>query len=148
MAKQQLPPEYAQTFIDTCAFDPGGDEEKASRRILEDKPEIIVAHSVQKEIAHPNTPQDVKELANSQIYTIPTSLNPRELKAREDIRNLVRGNAGPNKHKDDADHLFELYNYGGGYFITTDVRLLSLGDTLFDRYTITTILPSDYEGLL
>jgi len=148
MVKQQLSPEYAKTFIDSCAFNPGGEEEKASRRILSDRPEIIVAHSVQKEIAHPNTPSDVKALANSQIYTISTSLTPGEIQARDDIHVLVQGNAKPNKHKDDADHLFELYKFGGGYFITTDTRLLSLGKTLFDRYTITTMLPTEYEQLL
>lgn len=148
MAKRQLSPAYAQTFIDSCAFDPGGDEEKASRRILEGRPRIIVAHSVQKEIQHPNTPSDVKALANSQIYTIPTSLTPGELRVRDEIRILIRGNAEPGKHKDDADHLFELHKYGGGYFITTDARLLSLGDELVNRYSITTILPTKYEALL
>lgn len=73
MAHQQRAPQYTHSFIDSCAFDPGGIEEAASRRILEKWPNIIVAHSVQKELDHPNTPDDVKRMAQTFLYTIESS---------------------------------------------------------------------------
>lgn len=148
MVHQQRPPRYTNTFIDSCAFDPGGIEEVTSRRILEKWPNVIVAHSVQKELYHPNTPEDVKRMGNELVYTIESELTPELMRKRDEIRTLIRGNAKPGKHKSDADHLFELYKLGGGYFVTTDVRLLSHSDTLFREYFITTIKPTEYEVLL
>lgn len=148
MPHQQRPPQYTHSFIDTCAFDPGGTEEAASRRILEKWPNIIVAHSVQKEIEHPNTPTDVKKLANSLIYTIESELTPDLLEKKKEIRILIQGNAQPSNHIGDADHLFELYRFGGGHFVTTDKRLLSNSNKLLKKYFITTIKPSEFEKLL
>ena len=148
MAHQQRPPRYTHTFIDSCAFNPGDMEEAASRRILEKWPNVIVAHSVQKEIDHPNTPEDVKRMGMALVYTIERELPPELLRKRDEIRMLIQGNAKPGRHKDDADHLFELYKYGGGYFVTTDARLLSNSDTLLQNYFITTIKPTKYEALL
>lgn len=148
MAHQQRPPRYTHSFIDSCAFDPGGTEEAASRRILEKWPNIIVAHSVQKELEHPNTPDDVKRMGQALVYTIETELTAELLEKKKEIRTLIQGNAKPGKHKGDADHIFELYKHGGGYFVTTDDRLLSYSDELFRKYFITTIKPSEYEALL
>lgn len=148
MAHQQRAPQYTHSFIDSCAFDPGGIEEAASRRILEKWPNIIVAHSVQKELDHPNTPDDVKRMAQAFPYTIETDLTPELLSKRNEIRIFIQGNAKPGKHKGDADHLYELSKYGGGYFVTTDERLLSYSKELFHEYFITTIKPSEYESLL
>ena len=145
--RQQLHPKYAQAFIDSCAFDPGGTEEQASRRILQKKPEVIVAHSVQKEVNHPNTPPDVKALATNQIYTNQTGNSPDLQRRKEQIRILVQGNAKPGAHDADAEHLFELHKFGGGYFITTDERLLSLSEELFNHFSVTTIMPSEYEAI-
>jgi len=148
MAHRQRPPRYTQSFIDSCAFNPGGVEEAASHRILEKWPNIIVTHSVQKELEHPNIPDDVKRMAQAFVYTIETELTPELLNKKDEIRILIQGNAKPGKHKGDADHLFELYKFGGGYFVTTDHRLLSRSDELFKKYFITTIKPSEYEKLL
>lgn len=148
MAHQQRLPQYTHTFIDSCAFDPGGMEEAASHRILEKWPNIVVAHSVQKELDHPNTPDDVKRMGQALVYTTETELSPELLSKRDEIRSLIQGNAKPGQHKGDTDHLFELYKHGGGYFVTTDARLLSHSDKLFRNYFITTIKPTEYEALL
>ncbi len=153
VAHKQRHPYYTHAFIDSCAFDPDDDEEEeCSRRLLarsnDGRLSIIIAHSVQKEIDHPNTPIDVKELANLLIYTIESDLTPELRGYREEIRDLVRGNAKIGRHENDADHIFELYKFGGGYFITTDNRLLSLSGELFCRYFVTTINPCKYESLL
>ena len=148
MVHQQRPPRYTHSFIDSCAFDPGGPEEAASRRILEKWPYLIVAHSIQKELDHPNTPDDVKRMAQAFVYTVETDLTPELREKKREIHALIQGNAKPGKHKGDADHIFELYKHGGGYFITTDERLLSYSEELFRMYFITTIKPSEYELLL
>lgn len=134
--------------MDSCAFSPVKEEEPASRRILEKCPNIIVAHSVQKELDHPNTPEDIRQLSMGFSYTCESELTQDEIKKRNEIRVLIQGNALPGRHKNDADHLFELFKYGGGYFVTTDNRLLSHSETLFREYFITTIRPSEYERLL
>jgi hypothetical protein len=148
MAHTQRLPRYTHSFIDSCAFNPGGFEGEASRRILEKWPNIIVAHSVQKELEHPNTPDDVKRMARAFVYTIETELTPELLNKKEEIRILIKGNAKPGRHKGDADHLFELFRFGGGYFVTNDERLLSRSGEFFQKYFITTIKPSEYEELL
>jgi len=148
MVHRQRPPQYTHTFMDSCAFSPEEEEEPASRRILEKCPNIIVAHSVQKELDHPNTPEDIRQLSKAFIYTIEGDLTQEEIERRNEIRMLIQGNAAPGRHKNDADHLFELSKYGGGYFVTTDRRLLKHSETLFARYFITTIKPSEYERLL
>ena len=109
MAHEQRPPRYTHTFIDSCAFDPGGMEE-ASRRILEKWPNVIVAHSVQKELEHPNTPDDVKRMGQELVYTIETELSPELFSKKNEIRTLIQGNANPEQHKGDADHLFERWS--------------------------------------
>jgi len=124
MVHKQRHPKYTHSFIDSCAFDPGGKEEKCSRRLiaLSDDGELVleIAHSVQKEIDHLHTPNDVKALARTLIYSIETSLTPDLQSRRDEIRGLIRGNAAEGKHENDADHIFDLYKHGGGYFITTD----------------------------
>ncbi|UCD89498.1 MAG: hypothetical protein JSW04_13950 [Desulfobacterales bacterium] len=152
MVHQKRHPKYTHSLIDSCAFDPGGEEEKCSRRLLarSDAGDLVIeiAHSVQKEIDHPNTPSDVKALARTLIYSIETSLTPDLHRRRAEIRRLIRGNAAKGKHENDADHIFDLYKHGGGYFITTDNRLLSLAGILFSKYFVTVLRPSDYEALL
>ena len=152
MYRQRLP-KYTHSFIDSCAFDPfDPGEAECSRRLLarsdQDGFNLIVAHSVQKEIEHLNTPRDVKQMAQELIYTIDTQLCDVELKKREEVRALVRGNAKIGKHENDADHIYELSKYGGGYFITTDKRLLSKSEEFFSDYFVTTLKPTEYESLL
>jgi len=152
MGHKQLAPKFTNSYMDSCAFDPGGCEEKCSRRLakLSDDGEInlVVADSVLREIGHPKTPSDVKKRAHSHIYTIETSLTQEQKATREEIRALIRGDAKPGQHEKDADHIFDLQVHGGGYFITTDDRLLSLEGMLFDKYFVTTITPCNYEKKL
>ena len=138
--------------MDSCAFNPGGNEEECIRRLakLYDDGEINleIAGSVLKEIGHPNTPGAVKKRAAALIFTTEPSLNQEQLTARESLRAMVRGNGKPGQHENDADHIFDLQMHGGGYFITTDARLLSLSGILFKKYFVTTITPCEYEELL
>jgi len=68
-------PWLTNNFIDSCAFDPKYEpEDIASVEIfrLSQKGKLLIhiAHSTQKEIEHPNTPDWVKREAQNLIYTI------------------------------------------------------------------------------
>jgi hypothetical protein len=147
---RQRSPRYTHSYLDSCAFD--GPEEQCSSRLLdlcrEGRIHLEIAHSVVKEIVHPNTPPAVISEARQLVYTNETSLTRSQVQRRSEIRLLVQGNANPEQHACDADHIFDLAEHGGGYFITVDNRLLSLSDELFCRYFVTTIKPCDYEQLL
>ena len=138
--------------MDSCAFNPGGNEEECVRRLItlsdDSQIHLEIADSVLREIGHPKTPASVKKQAASHIYTSPPSLTQEQEAKRQEIRTLLRGNSKPGQHEKDADHIFDLYMHGSGYFITTDARLLSLSKTLFKRYFVTTITPCEYEKLL
>ncbi len=149
---QQRPPKYTHSYIDSCAFDPGGSEERCARRLLHlskiGSIHLEIADTVQQELDHPNTPSDVRKLSRQLIFTNETSLNPEQFQRRDELRALLRGNAKTERHQADADHIFDLAEYGGGYFITTDNRILSKKEALFDKYFVTPITPCEYEKIV
>lgn len=122
-------PRRTNTFVDTCAFDPKVEpEHSAAQSIREIRNAgnigILLAHSNQKEIEHPNTPADVKAEARDMNYTIASPLTPAELERRTLVRQVMTGEGNPDRYEADADHIFEAGKYGGGYFVTTDKRIL------------------------
>jgi hypothetical protein len=123
-------PRRTDTFLDTCAFDPKHEPEHAAAQQIRSlrhsvRISILLAHSNQKEIEHPNTPADVKAEAADMNYTIATSLTPAEVTRRAQIHQAITGNGDPAKYEADAQHVFEASRYGGGYFVTTDGRILA-----------------------
>ena len=128
LSRRLLDPRRANSFLDTCAFDPKyAPEDEAAREIrrLSDAGgiSILLAHSNQKELDHPNTPDDVKREVRAMIYTIETDLTPEERARKEEIHQVLTGNGNPEKYAADAAHVFEAGKYIG-YFITTDRRIL------------------------
>ncbi|HEU0007890.1 MAG TPA: hypothetical protein VFS12_18025 [Terriglobia bacterium] len=104
---------------------------------------LILAHSNQKEIEHPNTPPEVKEEAAGMIYTIETSLTTNEEARKSKIHVVLTGNGNPEKHAADATHVFDAGKYGG-YFITTDQRILSKRKELSGLSPACVLLPSEW----
>ncbi len=84
---------------------------------------LHLAHSNQKEIEHPNTPDWVKRETASLIYSLETSLTPREVKQKATIAEILAGNGKPESIAADAAHVFEAGKYCG-YFVTADERIL------------------------
>jgi hypothetical protein len=76
-------------------------------------------------IEHPNTPGDVKAEAADMNYTIPTPLTPAEHQRRVLVLQIMAGDGNPARYEADAHHIFEAGKYGGGYFVTTDHRILN-----------------------
>ena len=107
---------------------------------------MILAHSNQKEIDHPNTPADVKREATCLIYTIETGLVPDEANRKAKIHSILTGNGKPANYVADATHLFEAGKYGG-YFITTDSRILNRRTELHTVCSATILKPTEWTKL-
>ena len=147
MLRQQIDPKFSQFFLDTCAFDPKyAPEHEAAAEIWKlyeaDVLNLVLAHSNQREVDHPNTPSWVRARANSMISTMSVTLTPNEQKRRDGIVVLLRGNSTSDKHLDDAHHIFEASKYGG-YFLTTDRRILKLSGQIHDLCTVQVMKPSE-----
>ena len=127
--RRHLDPRRVNSFLDSCAFDPKyapEDQAACEIRALGQAGVIslLLAHSNQKEIDHPNTPEDVKREALAMIYTLETTLTPEEVHRKSAIHAILTGNGNPEKYKADAAHVFEAGKYVG-YFVTTDQRILN-----------------------
>jgi hypothetical protein len=126
--RNNLDPRRANSFLDSCAFDPKyAPEHQAAQEIRaigdQGKVVLLLTHSNQKELEHPNTPEDVKREVRSMILTIETDLTPDERRRRTEIHRVLTGKGQPGKYEADAQHVFEAGKYVG-YFITTDQRIL------------------------
>ena len=123
-------PRRSNTFVDTCAFDPKVEPEHSSAQRIRairhaGNISILLAHSNQKEVDHPNTPAEMKAEAGDMNFTGSVPLTPEENQRRERVRRVMIGDGNPERYQADADHVFEAGKYGAGYFVTTDHRILS-----------------------
>ena len=137
--------------MDSCAFDPKyAPEHEAAQAILslgnEEQVILNLAHSNQKEIDHPNTPEDVKREAASMIFTLETDLTSDEITTKARIHAILTGNGKPEKYAADAAHVFEAGKYGG-YFITTDERIMEKRGELRQVSPATVLRPSEWLKL-
>lgn len=142
-------PRRANNFLDSCAFDHKyAPEDDTAQQILSlgnnGQVNLVLTHSNQKEIDHPNTPMDVKREAAGMLYTIETSLNLDEVAQKNQIHAILTGNGKPEKYAADAAHVFEAGKYGGGYFITTDQRILDKREELRHVSAATIFTPSEW----
>lgn len=146
--RNYLDPRRANNFLDSCAFDPKyAPEHEAAQQIRalgnSQQVNLILAHSNQKEVDHPNTPGDVKREAAGMIVTIETGLTRNEIAQKNAIHEILTGNGKSEKHAADAAHLFEASKYVG-YFITTDQRILGKRKELQQACAATILMPSEW----
>ena len=145
-------PLITNNFIDSCAFDPKYEPEaSASLEIFElsEKDHFLlqIAHSTQKEVAHPNTSLWVRQQAGGLIFSVNVQLTDNERQVLADIEAILAGNGKIENIQQDARHVFEAQKYGS-YFITTDNRILSRAQALRHRCTITVLKPSEFLALV
>lgn len=141
-------PWLCNNFIDSCAFDPKYDpEDKAATEIFrlheENELGLLIAHSTQKEIDHPNTPSWVKKEAGGLIFTLDTSLTHQEKILIQNIEITLAGNGKRENFIQDARHIFEAQKYGG-YFITTDKKLIKKRDEIHQLCASNILLPNEF----
>ncbi len=152
MSIRNIDPIRNNILLDTCAFDPKySPEDKASRELFElsknGKITLVLAHSNQKEISHPNTPSWVKQEAQRVIYTLPTPLIEEERNLKEKILSILTG-AGKKKNMlEDADHIFEASKYGP-FFVTTDKGILKRRDEIRNLCNVEILLPSQILNII
>lgn len=147
MAERNIDPRRTNILVDSCAFDPKySPEDTASEALFKLSQEniiiLIVAHSNQKEIEHPNTPAWVKREAQSRIYTIETGLTDNERNMKTKILGILAGNGKPENMRQDAEHLYEASKYGS-YFVTTDERILKRAKELYECCNVAVLRPSE-----
>lgn len=141
-------PWVTNSFLDTCAFDPKYEPETSAAeeifRLHENEGlSIVLAHSVTKEIEHPNTPSWVKSAAKRQILTLQVNLNVEETKRKTMIHAALAGNGKPANYVQDATHLFEAQKYGS-YFVTTDARILNRSPEIQKVCSVQILRPSEF----
>jgi len=150
--KKAHSPFRTNIFLDSCAFDPKYEPEHEAALKLFNMYEkglllLEIAHSVEKEIVHPNTPSWVKKRAKKMIYTIEVGLTEREMQLFYKIRNILKGDGKVKNVHEDSIHIFEAQKYGS-YFITTDKRILNKRFELCKLCSITILLPTEFIDLV
>ena len=110
-------PWITNSFLDSCAFDPKcHPEDQAAFELFRlhetEQLGILLAHSNEKEVDHPNTPAWVKTRAAGLIYTTSVMLTPGEKSRLSRIHAILVGNGKSENVEDDARHVFEAQKYG------------------------------------
>lgn len=141
-----LDPFRANIFIDSCAFDPKYEPESSCsaelfRRYENGDINLVVAHSNMKEIEHPNTPAYVKQEASAKTYSCKVHLTQQEHMLRDAILDTLSGNGKRERMMPDSNHIFEAHKYGG-YFVTTDHRILKKKRELHSICNAIVVTPS------
>jgi hypothetical protein len=147
-----IDPSITNNFLDSCAFDPKyAPEAKASLELFElyemGKVLLQIAHSIQKEIGHPNTPASVKTEAQNLIFTMEVWLTPSELVILRKIEAILAGNGKIENISQDARHVFEAQKYGS-YFITTDTGILNRAPALRICCGVEIVRPSEFLAIV
>lgn len=144
-------PLIRNNFMDSCAFDPKYEPETSAAneifKLFEKEHFLLqIAHSTQKELDHPNTPNWVKAKAAGLNYTLDVNLTASERLLLNDIRTILAGEGKIENILGDAQHVFETQKYGH-YFITTDKRILSRAKALQDCCGVVVVPPSDFLAI-
>jgi hypothetical protein len=144
-----LHPTLGNNFIDANTLDRAGGPADAGLDKILGLAEgrvftLLLPYSVQAEIEHPNTPPEVKRLASRLIYSMRVQLTEPEKATHQRIRELIRGNARPGKHDNDAFHLVESAKNGGRHFITNDDRLLKKAPEIWSALLIRVLTASEF----
>ena len=146
--RRALDPRICNVAIDANSLDrPDSMRAEAVDRLIalyqSERIRLIVPKGVREEFQHARTPSHVKAAGLPQIFTLQVGLTAEELRTRREIELELQGNARPETHAADADHLFESAKYCA-YFITHDQRILDkagkLRDTLPPSLTVVTLV--------
>ena len=149
LRRKPFNPKTGITTLDSCAFNASDSAEAAAAQQILQLGKNLTAiifslHSVREEIAHPNTPQAVKDDdAGMFISTIKTELTDSEQARKDKIDRIIRGKSEPETHAADITNIFEA-SKRGAYFVTVDARLLKKAAELKKACGIHIVKPSEW----
>jgi hypothetical protein len=129
LERTQIDPKRIMVFFDSCAFDPKyAPEDSASNKLLklieDNGGHVLISHSNQKELEHPNTPSLVKRIGLNRISTCNVGLTPDEFELKNNILKILAGRGKRSNIEADAIHIFEAQKYGATFFVSVDAHLL------------------------
>jgi hypothetical protein len=104
---------------------------------------VMLPHTVQKELDHPNTPLAVKEARTQFLETHFVPPAESELRQYRELILAVMGNSLEKNVAPDLAHVSEAAKYGG-YFITNDKWLLNRRDGIAERLPLEVVNPSTF----
>ncbi len=148
----RIDPYRRNIHIDSCSFNPiHHPEDEASLILLKLSEEgtivLNIAHSVKKEIEHPNTPDWVKREAGCIVFTLDVGLTQGEKELKRRINEVLAGDGKIDNCREDAEHIFECNKYGG-IFVTVDKGILRKRDELHKLCGVDILLPSEVMALI
>jgi hypothetical protein len=91
---------------------------------------VVLGGGVRDEVQHPNSSARKKAAMLPKIFNLRPGLTSGQRAERQRVAQIVRGNAQPGTHANDASHLSEAAETGCSYFITHDRRILRKRDEL------------------
>ena len=91
---------------------------------------VLVPGGVHAEVAHANTPEDVRQAFGRHGVAPPARSSHDAKLARIRVRAILRGDTGSDRHDADASHVSEAAEAGCVAFITHDRRILRRRDDL------------------
>ena len=152
ITRENVNPWITNTMLDSCAFDPKyHPEQEAAEELFrlhrEQQLPILIAHSIQKEIEHPNTPGWVKREALGKVFSVQVENTCEELSFKRKLLALLAGNGKPQSIAADTEHIFEAQKYCS-YFVTTDKRLLDKASDVHALCRLSILRPSEFLGLV
>ncbi|MCL1124222.1 hypothetical protein [Shewanella surugensis] len=135
-------------FFDSCAFDSGSEEDiiasdQVQQLLRKNKKKIMVMHSVEAEMKHPNSSEQKKHLAVSSRKTVKLNLTSQEKAQLAEITEIIAGNGHPIKREADCFHVFEAHKYGG-CFVTSDKGIYKHSPTIFEKFELRIVKPTDF----
>ncbi|MEI6729971.1 MAG: hypothetical protein WCL30_01825 [Pseudomonadota bacterium] len=128
-------PYIVPIFFDSCAFDPSDSQENEASYELKNNTrfDISISGSVKKEMLNPNAPFDIRNQAINGENNTPRQFDMSNCDEyiKGKILEIITGNGKKENMVKDAKHIYTSH-HRGGYFVTTDKKLIKRRDQLYD----------------
>jgi hypothetical protein len=131
-------------FIDSQIVNLLADRSDEDFNVLAASDEItlLMPFSVEREVAHPNTPANVRKAADELLRSESVPLNENELKNLAAFISTLAGLKKPKNIDADLRHAWEANKYGR-FFIALDADLLRRAKAIFDWNGLMVMTPRE-----